>query len=370
MLEEAPSFGMALGNKGIGIWKYAQHLYDRGHEALLLHEAEESLRKSCQSATTDPAALLYFEEELSRIPKVDIGDIKSKKFNLGDTDKEISYREWCLKNRLFINPLNDIFTNSIASCDVLSLPSITTKSSEMPSYFSRFNLLKQEYITARYLMYMAQESDEPHFADKDVSLVNTLDYQIYSIRFEYMKMVFRSAYSILDKIAFFLNDYFQLELNENRIYFRSVWYKNGLKKSGLNPKFKESQNWPLRGLFWLSKDIFEKETEFSSAISPDAKQLHELRNHLEHKYVTLHDILMSLDSEAHTSTDGIIPMSPEDFYRKTIRILRLSRAAIVNLSMAINVEEERKRNQSNTEGIIASMPLCNVEHEWKRTWRN
>lgn len=369
-LTKAQSFGMAHGNRGIGIWKYGHHLYDQGHEALFLLEAEEALKKSCKSDSTDPEALLYFKGELERIPKMKSSSLKNKEFKLGDSVEEISYRKWCLENRLFLNPLNDITANSIAATDVFALPSITTRTPEMPLYFSRFNLMKQEYIAARHLMYLSQVSDDPHYADKSVSLVNTLDYQLYSVRIEYVKMVFRSAYSILDKVAFFLNDYFELQLDEKKIYFRSVWYKNGNKQSGLNSKFKESKNWSLRGLFWLSKDIFENNAEFKEAIAPDAQQLLDIRNHLEHKYVTLHDSLVQFTQRELSSKEGIIPLSFEDFYRKTVFLLKLSRSAILYLSMAVHVEEERKRHSNDENKIAAAISLTNVEHEWKRTWRN
>lgn len=368
-LKETPSFGMAHGNRGIGLWKYGHHLYDQGHEAQFLLEAESALKKSCDSESTDSNALIYFKGELERIPKINSSLLKNKQFKLGDFKEEISYRKWCLENRLFINPLNDITDASIAATDIFSLPNITTKTPDMPLVFSRFNLLKQEYITARHLMFLSQESDEPHYADKNVSLVNTLDYQLFSVRIEYMKMVFRSSYSILDKVAFFLNDYFDLQLDEKKIYFRSVWYKDGIKRLGLNSKFQDSKNWPLRGLFWLSKDIFESNPEFRDAISPDAQQLHEIRNHLEHKYVTLHDSWMEFSQNNSISTEGIIPLKFEDFYKKTFSLLKLSRSAILYLSMAIHVEEERKRDSGGA-GLAASIPLDSVDHEWKRTWRS
>lgn len=369
-LDMAPSFGMALGNKGIGLWKYGHHLYDQGHEALFLFEAEEALKKSCKSKSTDSDALVYFQAELERMPKVTPTSGKKKDYKLGDTEEETSYRKWCLEHHLFLNPLNDIASGSVAATDVFALPSLTTKTPDMPPYFSRFNLLKQEYITARHLMYLSQESDVPHYADKYVAVVNTLDYQLYSVRIEYVKLVFRSAYSILDKIAFFLKDYFELQLDEKRVYFRTVWYKDGHKQSGLDSKFSESKNWPLRGLFWLSKDIFENSLEFKEAIAPDAQQLLDIRNHLEHKYVALHGSLAQLSQKGVASKEGMISLSFEEFYRKTLFILKLSRSAILYLSMAIHVEEERKHHAEGEEKVATPISLTNVEHEWKRIWRS
>jgi LA2681-like HEPN len=92
-----------------------------------------------------------------------------------------------------------------------------------------------------------------------------------------------------DKIGFFLNDYMKLGIKQSRVFFRSVWYDNGDANSKvISSKFLQSKNWPFRGLFWLSKDLHDK--TFTSEMEPDARALSEIRNHLEHKYLKVHEI--------------------------------------------------------------------------------
>lgn len=359
-IKEFRNFGMAYGNKGIGLWKYSHHLYNDNYRALFLIVAEKCLKISVRSKNTEPDARVYFQNELKRIPKIKVEGRMKPNENFGKSKEEIRYRKWCLFHKLFLNPLNDLENNSYSIRDMLALPSITTAAPEMPMYFNRFNLLKQEYITARHLLFLSQDSNKLHYADKSVTLVNTLDYQLYSMRIEYNKLAFRSAYSILDKIAFFLNDYFELSLHERKVYFRSVWYKDGNKKNGLVDIFSSSKNWPLRGLFWLSKDIFEDAPDYRDAISPDAKQLNELRNHLEHKFVTLHDFFR--EEKDKISSDGIMPLKASDFHTKTHHVLSLCREALIYLSMAIHVEEQRKLDYST---LSMPIPLTNIEDEWK-----
>ena len=96
-----------------------------------------------------------------------------------------------------------------------------------------------------------------------------------------MKAAYRLCYSLFDKIAFFLNHYMKLGIPERRISFRHVWRD---KEAGpVRQAFLASENWPWRGLFWLSKDLYE--SDLSNVLEPDARALHDLRNHLEHKYV-------------------------------------------------------------------------------------
>jgi hypothetical protein len=46
--------------------------------------------------------------------------------------KETEYLIWCAENRLFINPLNDIFTESVVSNDYLFMPNVILKFNEKP----------------------------------------------------------------------------------------------------------------------------------------------------------------------------------------------------------------------------------------------
>ena len=59
-----------------------------------------------------------------------------------------------MKNYLFLNHLNDLGDYNIAAHDVLHLPNmileIDQNHVEFPSFF---NQLKQEYVSARYLIY-------------------------------------------------------------------------------------------------------------------------------------------------------------------------------------------------------------------------
>ena len=106
-------------------------------------------------------------------------------------------------------------------------------------------------------------------------------------------MAFRMAYSLLDKVAFFLNHYLALGIPERNVSFRSFWYAGQERQRGLRPEFDACDNWPLRGLFWLSKDLFENAPEFRECLEPDAQELDSVRNHAEHKYLKLHENLWS-----------------------------------------------------------------------------
>ena len=365
-------FGMARGNRGIALSHYARALYDGGHAAFMLVAAHEALT----SALADDAlyeGLEYrpaqeaFRKEAGHLEShMNInavrGDIAGKEYALGDREQERRYRSWCLAQRLFINPLNDLGALSIAAQDVLTLPSLTVSTATggaVPEVIGFFNQMKQEFVSARYLYYEGLHAKGVHFSDHDVRLYNTLDYPAYSLAAEKMRASFRLAYSLFDKISFFLNHHLQLGHKPKNVSFRSVWYEpKGSPPLPLLAKFASYQNWPLRGLFWLSKDLFED--DFKSVTEPDAELLNEMRNHLEHKYLQLHQEIVTPGSPSlgYSIYKG-------DFAARTLRLLKLSRAAMIYLSLGV-WREERKRNRDTGRKTTLSMPLDVWEDEWKQ----
>ena len=88
---------------------------------------------------------------------------------------------------------------------------------------------------------------------------------------------------ILDKIAYFLNSYFDLGIKEKDITFSSVWKSEKSGRNGYSYKnvLNIENNFPHASLYWISQDFDEKLGEDSN---PELKRLREIRNFLEHKY--------------------------------------------------------------------------------------
>lgn len=376
-LVSVPTFAMASGNRGVGLAHYAGALYDPGHEGVLMLAACHSLADACaEDAILDhPDSALVQEEFAKRMASIwgyyDIpaiaGTVDLEGHPMGRGKKERAYRQWCLNNRLFINPLNDIAPKPIAAQDVMTLPSITVGLDEgpgVPAVIHYFNILKQEFCAARYALYEGMISSGVHFSDRRVLLYNTLDYPAFGFAVERMKMAFRAAYAVFDKTAFILNAYLGLGHREQQVNFRNLWFVKGKGKE-LHPALDGLANWPLRGLFWLSKDIFED--DFREVTEPDAQSLYELRNHMEHKFVTVHDWLLRAASPqlGETPKAGIFDISVDDLIAKTLRQLKLARAAIIYLSLGVNAEE-RRRTEHGGDKQSFPMILDVWDDDWKR----
>jgi hypothetical protein len=366
---------MPLGNQAITISTYARALYDPGHARLMLLAAKRLFSRALgKGMTWELGSYEGAKEEFGRHHKwitdhVDLTHARRvmfKNHSLGKTPEEQTYRQWCLSEKLFLNPLNDLGPLTIAGRDVLTLPPMRTPvAAKMPWTIGFFNQMKQEFVSARYMYYRGVTSTVSHFSDHGVLLLNTLDYPSYALAVERQRTAFRVAYSILDKIGFFLNSYFSVGRKPQDVSFRKIWYEKDNKT--LLRRLVNNKNWPLRGLFWLSKDLFDKEMHTST--EPDARALDEMRNRLEHRYLQVHEIWAAGAGIARRRGNTESPrysVSRDNLEDKTLRLLKLSRAALIYLSLAVHQEERVRHKRRTTTGLIAQMPIDTWEDDWKR----
>jgi hypothetical protein len=373
-----PQFAMANGNRAVGLKSYAGTLHDPGHRGYFLLAAHDAAAAAVAKgalfdAEYPPSVAAGFQALATDIAShAPIDAIRSSQdvgsFSLGRSKKERSYRRWCLNERLFLNPLNDLAAHTIAARDVLTLPTLTevTMPREtghlMPPIFGHYNQMKQEFATARYMLFDGITASGVHFSDRGVLLYNTLDYPSFSLATEQVRASFRIAYSLLDKIAYLINSYWALGKVEDRISFRSIWFEEG--KSVLHPQFAKYENWPLRGLFWLSKEIFDE--ELKQTTNPDARELHDLRNHLEHRYLQVHEGWASAVTRQGSSVGALgKSISSTEMEAKALRIMKIARSALCHLSLAIG-REERLRAQKRPKGLSMPMTISTWEDNWKR----
>jgi tetratricopeptide (TPR) repeat protein len=394
-LRRLPRFSMARGNRGYGLSYYAASVHDSGHKDLMVKFAHADLQSALSGNSRQ-----YLEGNAHRgfeRVKADIEgyltaeylaeDTNVADFPLGTSEEEVAYRRWCLQERLFLNPLNDLGPHAIAARDVLMLPPVVThlgKGPAMPALQGMYNQLKQEFVSARYLYWEGITSEAIHFSDKDVRLYDTLDFPAYSLAVEKTKIAFRMAYSILDKIAYFLKHYLDLSISDRDATFRKVWYRDGKRRNGLEPVAAGPRNWPLRGLFWLSKDLHEDDPGFRESLEPEAQELRELRHAIEHRYLKLsHELWSGFRAARSALLDRIAPdtnrseaLDPLDdnlalfqgrseFDASALSLFQMVRAALVYLCLAVHWEEERRSRERGADRPVPSMEAPIFDDELK-----
>ncbi|WOO38099.1 LA2681 family HEPN domain-containing protein [Anaerocolumna sp. AGMB13020] len=257
--------------------------------------------------------------------------------------EEARYREYMLAFRLFLEPCLDILGDHCFAVDSINLPLDKKDDSKNEEFIGLFNQIKQEFNLARYLWYKSTVLLEPsdHFADCELDLTDIGDYADHSLRESLLRTAFKTAYSVFDRIGFFINHYFNIGLTGTMINFKNIWKEELKDRNGNsyflvpNPIIKKHGNNPLiKAMYWLQKDFYEdKKTNITS---PNAEPMFQMRNDMEHNCL-----------RTGKKQGGIIFTKYTSEYRigeNTCRLLKLSREMIIYLCLAINFEN-RENNQ-------------------------
>lgn len=360
VLERVPRFAKVLASQADGLADLAKSIYDDGHMLHLLAAA-----RSRFDAALDEGAIWESGDRELFVPRLKAKrewidavlrrndydeEFDPNRWSLGSTQEERAYHRWCLRERLFLNPLNEAYTDSVAATDVLHLPSHTYRFPETPRFPAYYNLMKQEYVSARYRLYRAIQGEDPEFVMREVLMLDSGEGQVLGHFTEELRSAFRSAYSIFDKIGLFLNDYYQIGMKPRQVSFRGVWSeKPNSAAFEVRPMFKRHPNWPLRGLYFLSNDLFDK--AFKEVAEPDAADLAQLRQQTEHRFLSLQECGQGESTETHRI------MGIDNFQQKALRLLKLAREALIYVSLAMHREEAIRKEGSHSDGGVLGLPL-------------
>lgn len=359
------SFGMATANYGRALGFYADMVNDSGHYHELHCHAYQAIKKALgiKDANMHAEAIAVFEKQIGDYERRFNKDILSRQiiypeYDLGSYEEK-EYRNWCLHNHLFLNPLNDLLTlESSFAHDPLTITQYTEyvyrdevsekSSGNPPKWFAMLNQLKEEFIYARFLCYEGTEKmAETHYADRNVllSLAN-YDYINYSIRLEQLKSAFRISYSLFDQIAFMINEFWSLGLVERQADAYHVF----------DCKRYPTDNIALTALFWAFNEFKEEYIEGAGA---SEKELKTLRHALEHKFVQVHEYPQPY--ELRITGDRFYHISESSLKEHTLRILTLAREWILELVYAIAIEESKNKDKENA----IHLHIADYDDQWK-----
>ena len=190
-----PRFGMAWGNRGITFVQLLRALPHLPHApglcstAAFIQAASESLKTACSLPLQDGSKELFqaYAAFIDDRPSAREESFDPTSGSLGIGKMEQEYRRWSLANRFFLNPLNDLGPVPAAAEDTLHLPAVTVDIGSGPYFEGFYNQLKQEFVSARYLLYEGATSQHPHFSDARVRLYDTMDYPVYGLAGEKVK---------------------------------------------------------------------------------------------------------------------------------------------------------------------------------------
>jgi hypothetical protein len=344
VLEVCPNFGMSLCNRAAAFVSYGGALEDRGMQALFFwmahREASAALAPSAVYTAPNDRSNVDRSRELKKwiesfldIKGIAAADPLTRK-EPSAAAEERDYQQWCLANLLYLDPMNDLGPITIASSDSIGLGVHVVPVDEPHRFESFFDQMKQEYVSARWLLYEGLTVKKPHFSDRDVLLQVTEPRPSLSLAVEKLKIAYRTCYSLFDKVAFFTNAYMELGIPENKVSFRTLWRPD--EKKPIRKEFDSTTNWGFCALYWLAKDFFEKEND--EVAEPQARRLSEVRNYLEHKYLRV----TAAESPATPPNDLAMSVSRAQFEAKTLHLIKLARSALIYLTIAVRFEEQRR----------------------------
>ncbi|MBI5498739.1 MAG: hypothetical protein HY907_00740 [Deltaproteobacteria bacterium] len=342
-LDADPSFGMALGNRGMGRVHYANSLGDDGLKIPMLVLAHRDLVEAQRLPLDTDADKVFRRYQLqleANVRERCLGNCAVANGRSADLEADVqgdeaAYRRWCVINRLYLNPFNDFATTPRATGDRLRVPPRRSRTAAGLRLRGFYNRLKRELAAARRLLHEGLAAGVLPDLDDEVVPSGERDGAEYSAAAEKLRCAFRILYGLFDKMAVVLNDHLRLGIPEDRVWFKRFWYVGERRARGLKPVFASPPVWPLRGLFWLSKDLVEDPEDVADTLEPDAQELGVVRNFLEHRFLTVHRDGWVRPFACDPACDAEYGITQTDLQRKVLRLAQMARAGLIYLSLTV-----------------------------------
>lgn len=258
---------------------------------------------------------------------------------------ESSYVQWVKDERLALAPTLEVMNPTPETLDWLCLPGIRVSAGEdQPIIFSMFNMLKSDYILARDLTWRALDGDR--WVDIE-GFASTSDGALYGADISALILAHRSVLDILDKIAVFINRYFELGENMKGVNFSNLWRvsKSVNGERSLKDKIVDIINsgvQALYGLVELSGDYNSDNGIFNSHKN--------IRNSSTHRFVMLHDYLFH---EEGNSFEEIKRYEFVQFQDEVLQALRIARSALQILVLSVKQNEDIL--SKNSDGLVLAL---------------
>jgi tetratricopeptide (TPR) repeat protein len=322
-----PNFGMALGNKGKELLYYAELCGE--HQGRLTLEAYSLLKSAISEVTPESAnhfsiLVKYIEKNAKGLPLDNPPKLPGYKIESKSKFEEYLIN-FCLKNSLYLNVCRFCQECNAAIGDTVTIKSMIVPANDK-SYLilsSYLNEIKQDFVTARLLLILSiYPKMNLEFFDKRVTIIDTLDNTITNVRIQLVKAAFTTFYNILDKLAFFINDYLKLGIKEEKISFSNIWYMDK-SRDYIKEKIVNSNNASLNAIFDIHKDL-----DYGIYY-----KLKNTRNALTHRFVKI---------QANPQLQSDIIMSEETLVKQTLELAQVVRNSIIYLLQFVHLEELKK----------------------------
>ena len=353
-----PSFGMALGNRGITLLSVAPLMGE--HESHVRQEAAADLDAAIEKRESvlqhgGRSALDQFQHQRASISTSlrPIQNVPNLPSSLGDP-----YLDWCLSNELFLHASPRCIRRETKTVDPVFFRSLRVGLSDEDLRHSdeivdAFNTAKQDYISARYFVWLARSEESPvrehtRAMTRRTSFLDTLSYARWGVRTGIAVHAYKAAVDLLDKIAAFVHFYLDSGRNPRYVSFRTLPFAQGsapeLPESFANALQAPERNRALIALM-----------DLSSELGKGSQKTTQLRNAATHRFFVVHTEIPP-DRSAWTEHIGW-----SDLVRDSVSQLRMARDAILYLAQMIDIHEKASRKAMSSPGLDMPWPIPHTD---------
>lgn len=216
-----------------------------------------------------------------------------------------------------------------------------------------FNTIKQDYIAARYLVWLAADENSPiqgqaKTITRRTSFWDSLNYAYWGVRPSIGIQALKVTIDTLDTIAAFVHLYLRSGRRVRDIDFRTLPYDNRSKKklaSSIAAALRRpEENRGLAALLDLSTELEEQLT------SP-------LRKLVQHRHAATHRFFSVHIGRAPESSDWIERLSWPQLLEESLESLRITRRAILYPAQMIHIHETAAHVSDSPRSMIMPLPF-------------
>lgn len=227
------------------------------------------------------------------------------------------YEDWCIKNTLYLNFINDLGNYEEAKFDI-----------DVHKLQEELKLTEGQLYILDYLFKLYSFQRRKIFQCKKLN---------NNENFFELAQVFQNLYSYFDKIAFFIYKFYGLTGKEFKVDINTIW---NMKDTDGNNLLKYKNQF-LYNIYWLRKEYREKTNDkqdhmnINELLSPDAQDYADIRNTIEHKQFSFRQI------------DELLYLNPNLLYNKTIKLASVIRNMILSVVQLVRTERQLTNPKTN-----------------------
>jgi tetratricopeptide (TPR) repeat protein len=348
-------FGMALGNRGVALEHAARLMRD--HAPTILMEAAENLDAAIAQPDSilrfgGPQALDWFEKVRGRIRPGKATETKARSRKAWNDP----HLEWCRRHELFLHVSHGCLREDTNRLDPLFFRSVITSTDEtgrdrVHRLVDAFDAIKQEYVAARYLLWLATEKRSPvrehssAMSDR-VTFLDSLQYARWGLRTGMATQALAAATNVLDKIASFVHLYLSTGRRVRGVYFEWLWQEKDSKP--MDAEIAASLAGPNVNMGLLALCDLSSEVRSGTALS---KRVH-LRHTATHRFLVAHTEM------SPPSDEWFDRVRWPDLVSEVLAQLQVARAAIIYLARMIDGREYvRGKDGTRAEQMIPGISI-------------